>query len=938
MATKALNYTAAEINQRLNLAGTAVQPSALNDYYTKTEINGKVVVDLSTRYNTSYANLSAALTALNSDTATDAVDIKKGGVSIKFINSTTNKYEQWNLKASSWSTDTSDWISITDPTAEDISYGVNGDVKEELDKMGLLLDDTLSSDTSIKYKYDFNAGDNLLILMSDIDVVGEDDYAIVVKDDNSRNVAVYNSSENSTVLYAKLEYDTTYITISITVASTTYVSANIHMLFGTSLSAYKSGCYKLCDNEYINSFIKELYVEHIFTSQGYLQIGKNYANNYGWLQVYDGSTLVGQFKMQNSNSYQLIENVANNGIVGYVLFAEIDHTKIRVNTRGNITSAISTLQNSPAIHTMLRYVGKSDFSEDFPPYSVSQGYLNRNGGIAGTTGTDAGNRVTTEINCSQGDVFNYSGGYNQWGVVFGYDADGNSYELLSKGTYSNQEVVISNPLIVKVRAWGNTSYGSVIFYKYNFKSQTLKRLSNLELGDQKLYNETIDYRNKIVANSNIIGDYFVSCGNATKIKTDCYLSSMSFSVADSTAANIYIVTGKVFNDKFEKHKLYTINASDITISEGIATANLGKYSIAAYKDDMVFIASSDTSTMRLQGASVGGIRHLYIDRRQYLREISKYPIRTSTALAYLNVAYKSANLPSEYSSPTIINIGDAPNYDSKTFAPVLQSITDNTYYHRYVIYVHSGTYDIISEMGGNTYLNDVAAYVAEAELHPYPDTNVYADTYVGLNIPSYVDIIGVDGADKCIIKGFVADENVLENANRYISTINTMCSDYINVSGLKFTAYNLRYAHHGDCQNSWKWHQEFSDCIFEHLGNNFPDESWWSHPCAVGLGASRGCYYKAKNCVFNGVESDWSVHDWTQFTWGATYELIGCKCIGVENIRFGTTGAGDYTHSIGRVIGCHYSHLIVNHETQDADNYRWDIEGYGNNEIPTIEH
>ena len=42
MAKKALNYTAAEINQRLNLAGTAVQPNALNDYYTKTEINGMI--------------------------------------------------------------------------------------------------------------------------------------------------------------------------------------------------------------------------------------------------------------------------------------------------------------------------------------------------------------------------------------------------------------------------------------------------------------------------------------------------------------------------------------------------------------------------------------------------------------------------------------------------------------------------------------------------------------------------------------------------------------------------------------------------------------------------------------------------------------------------------------------------------------------------------
>lgn len=112
MATKALNYTTAEINQRLNLAGTAVQPSVLENYYTKTEVDGKVVVDLSARYSASYANLSAALTALNADTSATA--IKVGGMSIKFINSSTNKYEQWNLKASSWSTNTFDWALDVD--------------------------------------------------------------------------------------------------------------------------------------------------------------------------------------------------------------------------------------------------------------------------------------------------------------------------------------------------------------------------------------------------------------------------------------------------------------------------------------------------------------------------------------------------------------------------------------------------------------------------------------------------------------------------------------------------------------------------------------------------------------------------------------------------------------------------------------------------------
>lgn len=96
-------------------------------------LKSNVVVDLSTRYATSYANLSAALTALNGDNATDATAIKKAGVSIKFINSTTNKYEQWVLKAASWSANNSDWVSVTNPNAEDVSYG-SSNVKEELDR------------------------------------------------------------------------------------------------------------------------------------------------------------------------------------------------------------------------------------------------------------------------------------------------------------------------------------------------------------------------------------------------------------------------------------------------------------------------------------------------------------------------------------------------------------------------------------------------------------------------------------------------------------------------------------------------------------------------------------------------------------------------------------------------------------------------------------
>lgn len=63
---------------------------------------------------TTYNSLELALSGTNIP-----VDIRKGGMGVKFINSGTGKYEQWNLKASSWSTDTSDWALDVDGSVTD---------------------------------------------------------------------------------------------------------------------------------------------------------------------------------------------------------------------------------------------------------------------------------------------------------------------------------------------------------------------------------------------------------------------------------------------------------------------------------------------------------------------------------------------------------------------------------------------------------------------------------------------------------------------------------------------------------------------------------------------------------------------------------------------------------------------------------------------------
>lgn len=69
-----------------------------DDYITEidvTKLNGGA----------SYNDLTAALSAV-------PISCRKGGITVRFINSNTSKYTQYNLKTSTWSTDIADWQDI----------------------------------------------------------------------------------------------------------------------------------------------------------------------------------------------------------------------------------------------------------------------------------------------------------------------------------------------------------------------------------------------------------------------------------------------------------------------------------------------------------------------------------------------------------------------------------------------------------------------------------------------------------------------------------------------------------------------------------------------------------------------------------------------------------------------------------------------------------
>lgn len=82
--------------------------------------------DVSDYTGNQYASLSAALAAV-------PADVKAGGMSIKFINSGTGKYEQWRLMATSWSNTESDWQGVdSTPSAGSVNLLESGGVSRAL--------------------------------------------------------------------------------------------------------------------------------------------------------------------------------------------------------------------------------------------------------------------------------------------------------------------------------------------------------------------------------------------------------------------------------------------------------------------------------------------------------------------------------------------------------------------------------------------------------------------------------------------------------------------------------------------------------------------------------------------------------------------------------------------------------------------------------------
>lgn len=255
--------------------------------------------------------------------------------------------------------------------------------------------------------------------------------------------------------------------------------------------------------------------------------------------------------------------------------------------------------------------------------------------------------------------------------------------------------------------------------------------------------------------------------------------------------------------------------------------------------------------------------------------------------------------------------------DFSTLTEAIKSLGAGSADNPITLYIHSGEYDILQELGGDNFLRDVENNGSERQ---------------GIEVPDYVNIIGVGDVR---LKMDVPDSKTTRNTSGRISVLNAWRHN--TIKNIKITVRNTRYAVHDETNNQFANNDmKYIDCYFEHLGNK---SGVWNSTQAYAAGMGSGGSYYFENCTFKSVAIPFSMHD--NFNVESNRVKIS-KCTfmtGVEDvaIRFGSYGTGA-KKSIVTIENCNIDKTVKSFEEQGNSRHgnHFLISGGGNTIVPYI--
>lgn len=255
--------------------------------------------------------------------------------------------------------------------------------------------------------------------------------------------------------------------------------------------------------------------------------------------------------------------------------------------------------------------------------------------------------------------------------------------------------------------------------------------------------------------------------------------------------------------------------------------------------------------------------------------------------------------------------------DFSTLTEAIKSLGAGSADNPITLYIHSGEYDILQELGGDSFLRDVENNGSERQ---------------GIEVPDYVNIIGVGDVR---LKMDVPDSKTTRNTSSRISVLNVWRHNLIK--NIKITVRNTRYAVHDETNNQYANNDmKYIDCVFEHLGNK---SGVWNSTQSYAAGMGSGGNYYFENCTFKSVAIPFSMHD--NFNVESNRVKIS-KCTFITGnedvaIRFGSYGTGA-KKSIVTIENCNIDKTVKSFEEQGNSRHgnHFLISGGGNTIVPYI--
>ena len=255
--------------------------------------------------------------------------------------------------------------------------------------------------------------------------------------------------------------------------------------------------------------------------------------------------------------------------------------------------------------------------------------------------------------------------------------------------------------------------------------------------------------------------------------------------------------------------------------------------------------------------------------------------------------------------------------DFSTLTEAIKALGSGSADNPITLYIHSGEYDILQELGGDNFLREVENTNSERQ---------------GIEVPDYVNIIGVGDVR---LKMDVPDNKTTQNTSKRISVLNVWRHN--TIKNIKITVRNTRYAVHDETNNQYANNDmRYIDCYFEHLGNK---SGVWNSTQAYAAGMGSGGSYHFENCTFKSTTLPFSMHD--NFNVESNRVKIS-KCTfitgsGEESIRFGSYGTGA-KKSIVTIENCNIDKAVKLFEEQGNSRHgnHFAVSGGGNTIVPYI--